>query len=45
MYQALGLGWGNSMLGFIAVGLGIPAPLLLWKYGETLRAKSPYAAG
>ncbi|KAK5023609.1 hypothetical protein LTS07_009117 [Exophiala sideris] len=45
MYSALGLNWGNSMLGFIAIGLGIPAPLLLWKYGQTLREKSTYAAG
>ena len=45
MYKALGLGWGNSLLGFIALGLGIPAPLLLWKYGERLRARSTYAAG
>ena len=27
MYAALGLGWGNSLLGFLAIGLGIPAPL------------------
>jgi hypothetical protein len=45
MYDALGLDWGNSMLAFIGIGLGIPAPLLLWKYGPTLRAKSTYAAG
>ena len=45
MYNALGLGWGNSMLGFIAVGLGIPAPFLLWRYGDRLRARSTYAAG
>ena len=45
MYDALGLDWGNSLLAFIGIGLGIPAPLLLWKYGLTLRAKSTYAAG
>ena len=45
MYAALGLGWGNSLLGFVAVGLGIPAPLLLWRYGEMLRNKSTFAAG
>ncbi|EXJ89742.1 hypothetical protein A1O3_02809 [Capronia epimyces CBS 606.96] len=45
MYQALHLDWGNSLLGFIAIGLGIPAPLLLWKYGRLLREKSTYAAG
>lgn len=45
LYQALGLGWGNSLLGFVSLGLGIVAPLLLWYYGEWLRAKSPYCAG
>ncbi|GAB1740183.1 hypothetical protein NU219Hw_g5300t1 [Hortaea werneckii] len=45
MYDALKFGWGNSLLGFIAIGIGIPAPFLLWEYGPTLRAKSQYAAG
>ncbi|KAG9591916.1 MFS multidrug transporter-like protein, partial [Aureobasidium melanogenum] len=45
MYNALGYGWGNSVLGFIAVGIGIPAPFLLWKFGERLRARSKFAAG
>ena len=38
MYDALGLGWGNSMLGFIAIGL-VPVPFLVLKYGEMLRIK------
>jgi MFS family permease len=45
MYSALGLGWGNSLLGFLALGIGIPAPMLLWMFGERLRKKSPFAAG
>jgi hypothetical protein len=45
MYKSLGYGWGNSLLGFIALGLGIPAPFLFWFYGEKLRARSQYAAG
>lgn len=45
MYRSLGLGWGNSLLGFLAIGLGIPAPLLLWQFGETLRSRSTFAAG
>lgn len=45
MYQTLHYGWGNSLLGFIAIAIGIPAPLFLWKFGEGLRKLSPYAAG
>jgi MFS family permease len=36
MYSSLGLGWGNSVLGFISVGL-IPIPALIYKYGGRLR--------
>ena len=39
LYDSLGLGWGNSILGFIAVGL-IPIPFLFVRYGEAIR-KSP----
>jgi len=45
MYAALGWGWGNSLLGFIALLLGVPAPFLLWRYGPALRNNSKYAAG
>jgi multidrug resistance protein len=45
MYKALDYGWGNSLLGFVAIGLGWPWPFFLWKYGETLRKKSTFAAG
>jgi multidrug resistance protein len=40
MYAALGLGWGNSTLGFIAIAL-IPAPLLIFKFGERIRKNYP----
>lgn len=36
MYENLGLGWGNSLLGFICV-IMIPVPLLLHRYGAKLR--------
>ena len=36
MYNSLGIGWGNSLLGFIGVA-SIPVPLLFWIYGERLR--------
>lgn len=39
MYQTLGYGWGNSLLAFVFIAIGVPAPLILWKYGARLRAK------
>ncbi|KAL1599839.1 hypothetical protein SLS60_007644 [Paraconiothyrium brasiliense] len=36
MYDTLGVGWGNSLLGFVAVAC-IPVPLFFWIYGERLR--------
>lgn len=45
MYNALDYGWGNSLLGFIAIGIGLPAPVLLWMFGKKLRERSPFAAG
>ncbi|OJJ41598.1 hypothetical protein ASPWEDRAFT_167610 [Aspergillus wentii DTO 134E9] len=45
MYNALHYGWGNSVLGFVAIGIGIPAPLFLWRFGPKLRGMSTYAAG
>ena len=38
MYRALGLGWGNSLLGFIAIGL-MPMSIVLLKYGERVRKR------
>jgi len=38
LYRNLGLGWGNSLLGFIALALA-PTPILFVRYGERLRAK------
>ncbi|TVY36266.1 Efflux pump [Lachnellula subtilissima] len=45
MYRSLHYGWGNSLLAFIGIGLGWPAPILLWLYGEKLRKRSTFAAG
>ena len=36
LYAALGLGWGNSLLGFIAVAM-VPVTYLFYKYGERIR--------
>ncbi|KAI1482815.1 putative florfenicol exporter [Daldinia eschscholtzii] len=38
LYDRLGYGWGNSLLAFIFVALGLPVPLLLWRWGRGLRA-------
>ncbi|KAG0645484.1 hypothetical protein D0Z07_8692 [Hyphodiscus hymeniophilus] len=38
MYNALGLGWGNSLLAFIALAL-VPISWILLKYGEPLRKR------
>ncbi|KAK8060387.1 MFS multidrug transporter-like protein [Apiospora saccharicola] len=45
LYDRLGLGWGNSLLAFIGIVIGWPSPVLLWYYGESLRKRSPFAAG
>ena len=36
VYTRLGQGWGNSLLAFLAIGLGWPMALLLWVYGDAL---------
>jgi hypothetical protein len=38
MYDTLGLGWGNSLLGFISLAL-LPVPWAILKWGEFLRKK------
>jgi nitrate/nitrite transporter NarK len=38
LYETLGYGWGNSLLSFLYIAIGIPAPLLLWKWGAKIRA-------
>ncbi|KAI0149471.1 putative MFS transporter [Xylariaceae sp. FL1272] len=38
LYERLGLGWGNSVLGFICVAF-TPVPWLFYRYGEALRAR------
>lgn len=45
LYATLDYGWGNTLLAFIGILIGWPGPILLWKYGPALRAKSTFAAG
>ncbi|KAJ5874928.1 uncharacterized protein N7529_003358 [Penicillium soppii] len=36
MYDALGLGWGNSLLAFIALAM-CAVPFVFWKFGKQIR--------
>lgn len=38
LYNSVGIGWGNSILGFISL-VFMPIPLLLIKFGERLRTR------
>lgn len=40
LYERIGLGWGNSVLGFITLAF-TPVPILFFKYGGWLREKFP----
>jgi MFS family permease len=40
MYDTLGLGWGNSLLGFVALVL-VPVPVLFRIFGSRIRARFP----
>ncbi|XXH05708.1 hypothetical protein Hte_012143 [Hypoxylon texense] len=39
MYDRLGYGWGNTLLGFLALAF-IPGPILFYRFGERLRSKT-----
>ncbi|EGC49113.1 caffeine resistance protein [Histoplasma capsulatum var. duboisii H88] len=41
MYSTLGLGWGNSLLGFIALAL-TPIPWVFYQYGERMRTSKRF---
>lgn len=45
LFQDLGYGMGGTVLFCLSMCLGIPAPLLLWKFGARIRARSRFAAG
>lgn len=44
MYEELGYGVGGTVLAAVAVAIGWPSPILLWLYGDKLRAKSKFSA-
>ncbi|KAJ4149796.1 hypothetical protein NW754_001230 [Fusarium falciforme] len=41
MFTSLGVGWGNSLLGFIAIAL-IPIPTIVYKYGGRIRKRENF---
>jgi hypothetical protein len=45
LYQDPGYGWGTSVLAFISIGIGVPAPFVFWLFGPKRRAMSKYVAG
>lgn len=38
LYDRLGYGWGNSLLAFVWIGIVVPIPIVIWFYGEKIRA-------
>ena len=40
LYDNLGLGWGNSILGLVALAF-VPLPVIFYRYGEALRGRFP----
>lgn len=44
MFESLGLGWGNSLLGFLALAF-VPIPIFFNRYGKTVRERFPVNFG
>ncbi|RAL04138.1 MFS transporter [Aspergillus ibericus CBS 121593] len=40
LFSSLGLGWGNSLLGFLALAF-VPVPIFFNRYGQRIREKYP----
>ena len=45
LYKDLGWGWGNTLLGALAFGVGLPAAVCVWVWGRRLRERSTFAQG
>ena len=43
MYDNLGEGWGNTLLGFIFLVFAIPTIAVFWMFGTRVRARGKYA--
>lgn len=44
MFESLGLGWGNSLLGFLALAF-VPIPIFFNRYGKAVRERFPVNLG
>ncbi|KAI4264071.1 MAG: hypothetical protein L6R42_000809 [Xanthoria sp. 1 TBL-2021] len=42
MFNGLGVQWAGTLLGFVALAL-VPIPVIFWKYGARIRARSSFA--
>ncbi|KAI8944384.1 MFS transporter [Xylaria longipes] len=42
LYEGIGIDWGSSLFGFIAVAL-IPAPFLFFRWGKSIRARGEFS--
>ncbi|KAI4089681.1 MAG: hypothetical protein LQ348_002186 [Seirophora lacunosa] len=42
MFNALGVNWASSLLGFVALAL-VPIPVVFYKFGARIRARSAFA--
>ena len=42
MFDALGVNWAGTLLGFVALLL-VPIPVVFWRYGAKIRARSKFA--
>lgn len=42
MFDALGVNWAGTLLGCVALIL-VPIPVVFWKYGAKIRARSKFA--
>jgi hypothetical protein len=43
LFGSLGYGLGGSVLGLIAIVVGIPGPWVIWLFGQRLRGASRFA--
>ncbi len=43
LFGSLGYGWGGTVLGLVAVVVGVPAPIIVWYLGPKMRGASRFA--